>query len=252
MPGTQPNNDLWLAQQIAQLKRDIAALKAQRTQYITDASGHAQAIIGDIAHDPSGNSTGLSGFGVALWNGTSWVQAGDSLALGDFIPSGASARPGCLLCDGTAYTLTAHPELDPVATACPQYVAGGIFTVPNLKGAGLVGADPTGVHLPTLKPALGATVGEEDHVLSITEMPSHNHGGATGGMDRANPHAHNIPVATSGIGASAADGAVRSGTITSDATDINHLHGISAQGGGAAHNNVQPSHAVNWFIYTGA
>lgn len=74
MPPTQPNNSLWLANQLADLKQQVAALKAQQTQFIVDASGTAQAIIGNLAADPLGNSTGLSGFGVATWNGSAWVK----------------------------------------------------------------------------------------------------------------------------------------------------------------------------------
>ncbi len=81
MPGTQPNNDLWLAQQIAQLKRDVAALKAQRTQFIIDASNQAQAIIGNLAHDPSGTATGLTGFGLAVWDGLSWQDVSSAVTV---------------------------------------------------------------------------------------------------------------------------------------------------------------------------
>ena len=65
MPPVIPNQNAWLAAQIAQLKRDVAALKAQQTQYVVDASGTTQAIIGNVGILPSGASTGHSGFGIA-------------------------------------------------------------------------------------------------------------------------------------------------------------------------------------------
>lgn len=74
MPARIPNSDSWLAGQVAQLKRDVAALKAQQTQYVVDSSGTTQAIIGNLAYNPSGNATGLSGFGVATWNGSHWQR----------------------------------------------------------------------------------------------------------------------------------------------------------------------------------
>lgn len=82
MPATHGNNDLWLAAQLRQMKADIAALKAQRTQFVIDSSGHAQAIIGDISHDPSGNATGLAGSGVAVWDGLSWQNVSAAVTVG--------------------------------------------------------------------------------------------------------------------------------------------------------------------------
>jgi hypothetical protein len=74
MPSYPQPGDQWLVQQINQLKRDVAALKAQTTQYVTDSSGSAQAIIGQLAQDQAGTSTGLSGVGIATWNGAAWSK----------------------------------------------------------------------------------------------------------------------------------------------------------------------------------
>lgn len=74
MPGVNPDPNNWLVQQLAQMKRDIAALKAQRTMFWADATGRVQAIAGDISHDQQGNPTGLTGVGLAVWNGTTYVQ----------------------------------------------------------------------------------------------------------------------------------------------------------------------------------
>lgn len=79
MPPVIPNQDGWLAAQIAQLKRDVAALKAQQTQYVVDAAGVTRAIIGNLATDPSGNSTGLSGFGIAALVGGVWTPDGNQV-----------------------------------------------------------------------------------------------------------------------------------------------------------------------------
>lgn len=91
MPPTIPNQDAWLVAQLAQLKRDVAALKAQQTQYVIDASGTTQAIIGNLAAGPSGTATGLSGFGITSFqaknNGwtaptliNSWANIGGAAA----------------------------------------------------------------------------------------------------------------------------------------------------------------------------
>lgn len=54
-----------MANLLGQLQSDVAALKKQVTQYVVDASGINQAIIGDLSHDQNGNATGLTGFGIA-------------------------------------------------------------------------------------------------------------------------------------------------------------------------------------------
>ena len=74
MPQTPPRNDQWLANQIAQLRADVAALKAQRTQYICTPAGVCVAIIGNLAADQNGVSTGLTGWGIASHRTGSWVQ----------------------------------------------------------------------------------------------------------------------------------------------------------------------------------
>lgn len=77
MPGINPPSQHWLAQQLASLKREVAALKAQRTQYIVDASGNAQAIVGNVAADATGAPTGLSGWGVATFDEVWGSKLGD-------------------------------------------------------------------------------------------------------------------------------------------------------------------------------
>jgi len=190
---------------------------------------------------------------VPLWGGGA---TGGLHELGDIIASGATSRPLCLLCDGTAYTLTAHPTLGAVAEACPQYVSGGVFTTPNLSGATLVGADPSGVHLPVLRPALGASGGEETHTLTSAESGV-NGNGVTGGMNRNDPHAHTNLVNEGSPAfdwSSLTPGPNPAGHPAglTDSTSVAHEHALVARNADAAHNNVQPYHAVNWFIYTGA
>jgi hypothetical protein len=48
---------------------------------------------------------------------------------GDVITSGATSRPGCLLCNGATYLASLYPNL---ALRCPQLLSGGNLVVPNL------------------------------------------------------------------------------------------------------------------------
>jgi|ERR1039458_2632048 microcystin-dependent protein len=103
---------------------------------------------------------------------------------GDLVPSGASIRAGCLLCDGTSYATATYPTLH-TAIGYAYGGSGANFNVPNLIGRVPVGAG-TGTAAGSTAHALGAQPttgvgGEATHALSVGELASHNHGGSTGG-----------------------------------------------------------------------
>lgn len=120
------------------------------------------------------------------------------------------------------------------------------YNVPDLRGRTLIGAG-TGTGL-TARP-LATLLGEEAHILSVGEMPAHNHGGATGGMSANDPHSHTFNVTASGIGTSTGIGnGASAATPSTNTTSIAHTHSISSQGGGAGHNVIQPSAVINVMI----
>jgi microcystin-dependent protein len=98
--------------------------------------------------------------------------------------------------------------------------------------------------------ALGAVGGTESHTLSLTQIPSHDHGGNTGA---GTPHSHGgVPnTSSTNIGSGepafinlAASG---NGTHSTDA-ESSHTHAITAAGGGGAHANVQPTIVCNYIM----
>lgn len=106
------------------------------------------------------------------------------------------------------------------ATAVADFIAGKTLTLPRSLGRALAGA---GAGAGLTARALGEYVGEETHVLTIPEIPSHTHD-------------YTAPVNNSG-------GALGSGGIFPEITQA-----TTATGGGGAHNNMQPTGFMNVFI----
>jgi len=206
---------------------------------------------------------------VPVWSGVGALTE-QTYQPGDLIESFASSRPGSLLCDGTTYPAADYPAL---ALACPELVSGANLTVPDMRGCGTIGAGTGPGRTPR---TLGATVGEESHLLVVGEMPSHNHGGATGtgstgtgttGSTSINHHHEPLGglflIENNGVtnfGIPLQSGGTAAGQSTTADKDVIHSHSvpslsvpalaISSQGGGGAHNNMQPSVVVNYFIKT--
>lgn len=137
----------------------------------------------------------------------------------------------------------------------------------TLIGAGTLGADTY---------AAGAEGGAARVTLGVNEIPSHNHGGATGGQSANHSHTgytgtdgshqHSTQLAdaiTSGeqstysaggglIGLYASTGAAgaHSHAVQTYGASNDHSHGIGSQGGGAAHENRMPYLAVHFWKRT--
>lgn len=153
--------------------------------------------------------------------------------------AGATAPSGYLLCDGTAVSRTTYAAL--FAVIGTTYGAGDgstTFNLPNLKGRVPVGLDASQTEFD----ALGETGGAKTHVLTIAEMPAHNHSGTT--SISGVPASRGTSLSTSSR-VPLAGGSTSSDTITGS----DHAHGISSQGGGDAHNNLQPYLVMNYIIH---
>lgn len=129
---------------------------------------------------------------------------------------------------GSAVTVTGSGITLPIVnTAITVECDSGLFFLPDMRGRTAIGAGQgTGLTDRTLAQAFG----EENHTLSISEMPSHTHSilrtnnGAAGG--------------TNGI--------AWNPNISSTTTIANN----TSTGGGGSHNNIQPSLALNYIIKT--
>lgn len=95
---------------------------------------------------------------------------------------------------------------------------------------------------------IGERGGQEDHVLALSEMPSHNHDvtvatkvlNGTGAMD--SPNGAYPASATNGFGTN--PGLSGFGSFAADQTSVTQ----ASQGGGQGHNNMQPFMTVGFEI----
>ena len=166
------------------------------------------------------------------------------------IHSSSAVPEGYLLCDGRAVSRTTYSELFKViGTTYGSGDGSTTFNIPNLQGK-----VPVGKNSGTFN-TLGKTGGEEEHTLTIAEIPAHTHGNKT-----LTGHVSNISHAlstgilnTSGIfkARSTNEYLVYStdsnqGTYDGFYIDLTHEH--SSVGENKKHNNLQPYITINYII----
>jgi microcystin-dependent protein len=206
-------------------------------------------------------------------------SVGDVKMVGYDVVAGVNEPAGWLLMDGRGVSTTTYAAL----FALLGYAHGGsgaTFNLPDSRGRAPHGKG-TGSGL-TLR-NVGQLFGTETHPLVIGEMPSHSHGGATGGHSNDHTHSgttnsggahghsgsHDVQSVQFGSGsvvggygkAIGGSGSFNTGFSIDGVGDhqhvfgtggasANHTHAISAEGGGASHNNMSPSFVLSFLIKT--
>jgi microcystin-dependent protein len=169
---------------------------------------------------------------------------------------------GWLKCDGRSLSTTNYNFLFQVI----GYKFGGsgsTFNLPDAEGRvpGAVGQSVDDVGRTGAMRRLGDLSGEEVHLLSIKEMPAHKHGsldvtGNTNGdgvTASVGNHSHGINVVNASLSVLSggpSDDVVQGSGSTDPAGAHNHT--IGSTGGGAVHNNMQPTIFIgNMFVFSG-
>lgn len=182
---------------------------------------------------------GTNDIPVAKVNRSNHTVEWASMPAGVVLPfAGATAPNFYLLCFGQSLLRASYPALfDAIGTTYGS-ADGTHFNVPDLRGRAVVGKDNMGgsaaSRVTTIASITGTTLGsaggEQAHTLSTAEMPSHVHAVA-GGQN-------------TGAFGNSGRAAYGDGTGASEFP-------TGPQGGGAAHNIMQPSMILNYIIATG-
>lgn len=170
----------------------------------------------------------------------SFASQSTSFLSGMMMPfAGTSAPTGWVFCDGAAISRTTYADL--FTAIASTYGAGDgstTFNVPDLRGRVIAGQDDMGGTSADRLTAqtsgidgdtLGAVGGTETHTLALTEMPNSYY---------YNSNLH------------AVDGTVDNHAGYNFTARVADTTTYTTQGGGGAHNNVQPTIVLNYIIKT--
>jgi len=165
-------------------------------------------------------------------------RVGTCRVIGEIVAFAGPTSPDSawLPCDGASLLRSAFPDLFTVIGTTYGAVDSTHFNVPDLQGRTVVGVGSGSGLTPR---ALGDSFGEETHTLITAEQASHTH------VDAGHTHVEGI--AAPSVGAAIVGVPVPSAIPAVGVTGSGSAN-LATSGGDGAHNNIQPSLALNYFI----
>lgn len=130
----------------------------------------------------------------------------------------ASAPLNWAVCDGATYAKEDYPEFAELIDGTTWDEDETTFSIPDLRDRVVIGAG-------TWFPTIGAIGGEREHTLVEAEIPAHNHNFSSG--------------------TAAGNGAY---VVRANSTLASPNHTTTSDGGGQAHNNMQPFQVLKYII----
>lgn len=172
------------------------------------------------------------------------VAAPNGIPTGMTIMYGGSSAPsGFLLCDGSVVAQASYPDLFAILGSSFNTggEGGGNFRLPDSRGRMIIGA---GHGSGLTDRTVGESGGTETHLLTTAELPIHTHAKTDPG------HTHTTPTYTTGTGTTHLS--THTGSSGGNTNVESKVTGLSFAntGGGGAHENMQPSIAINFIIKT--
>lgn len=156
--------------------------------------------------------------------------------------AGSIPPAGFLLCDGSAVSRTTYSDLfAAIGTIWGVGDGSTTFNLPNFNGRTAVASGPyTDPVSGSVTRTVGQSIGAEAHVLTLPQIPSHNHGGGN--------HTHSYKTGNN----FSYNGGNSGGFAVINTTESVGFSGdtISPQGGDTSHNNMQPSLVIIKMIKT--
>lgn len=232
-----------LSATLSELQTDVLALDARVDSTESQLSSLTPRV--DATEDAIGP---LEADVIALGGDVDALQAAPAeVKVGTIILWGKAAPPaGWLVCDGQQVSRATYADLfAEIGTTFGIGDNSNTFNLPDLRGRVPVGAG-TGSGLTSR--TMGQIGGEETHTLTIAEMPEHNHGiDAPAEGEYALARRSVTGVAESTVGADGTNSGTEPavGYVSGQAP---MLGAIPMEGGGAAHNNMQPFAVVQYII----